>query len=624
MANLGNVAIKPKGEWVIGVTYKPLNAVTHNGNLYLALQENAVEPSDDGVNWWLILEGVPIATAEILGKSKPDGETITIDEDGTLHGASQVPEGVTYIDDSQEETLPDRLLINADLLDGNSSDYYANIETVTNIQGDIDTLEENITQLSNSNLLINPNFIISDYKTLSLIGAGKQDYICDNWFYYWVNNEGSCEYNNGVITLYYGRIGQKIELPAGRYTVTANILESDSTIAVYVNGYGYADHQIGHFQSGITGLVSFTFEVHEFNEIFFQLIDKSENGVKFNWIKLETGNIATRYIIPNQEIELLKCNGYTKASNPNLLINPDFKICQRNMTEYNTNKAENGGRYYPDRWICRRDYNDTGLKYTIQEDGLHAKFMTTAESWGSILYKMDLETAKFLSGKTITISGKIRTSNSNIKGMNLYQGSTYIVNGAPKKIGEDFYTVTAKMPEITDNLVLEIRFDGVQNGETIFEYLKLELGSVATPFVSPDRATELLKCMRYYQKIGIDENPNLILNIPFRPISYYIYGVNDTRNFLDFVLYFNIKLRTIPTVKLFGISNNDTGYSIAYVKGHSPDKTRIWKYNTTHANEYLVQIKVTAEDGNITDDDFDKRNLVFYNNSGIEVDAEVH
>lgn len=127
MANLGNVAIKPSGEWIIGVVYKPLNAVTHNGNLYLALKENAVEPTNDMVNWWMILEGVPIATTENTGQSKPDGKTITIDADGTLHGASQVPEGVTYVDLDGEggDTLPVKLPINADLLEGHSAEYFA-------------------------------------------------------------------------------------------------------------------------------------------------------------------------------------------------------------------------------------------------------------------------------------------------------------------------------------------------------------------------------------------------------------------------------------------------------------------------------------------------------------------
>lgn len=602
MANLGNVAIKPKGEWVIGVTYKPLNAVTHNGNLYLALQENAVEPENDGVNWWLILEGVPIATTDIVGKSKPDGETITIDEDGTLHGASQVPEGVTYIDNSQEETLPDRLLINADLLDGNSSDYYANIETVTKIQGDIDTLEENITQISNSNLLINPNFIISDYKTLSLIGAGKQDYICDNWFYYWVNNEGSCEYNNGVITLYYGRIGQKIELPAGRYTVTANILESDSTIAVYVNGYGYADHQIGHFESSITGLASFTFEVHEFNEIFFQAIAKSENGVKIDWIKLETGSIATKYTIPNSEIELLKCKGYTKASNPNLLINPDFKINQRGKTEYIGHNI-----YTVDRWIL---WN--GI-LTLQEDGVTIIRDSPSSSYYEFRQYIEID-SNYILGK-------------NLVGSLCIDGIVYLgVYNIPLSLNENFvkdielftdFNLRIEIQKTNKNILIFQIYNYGEQAHTI-KWAKLELGSVATPFVPPDKATELVKCQRYYQRIGVPSGNfhAIILNMDtYATIAQYL------------IFYYNlsIPMRTVPTAKLYGTPNNDSGYSIAYMDGNSVDTSFQWSYevNTTVSDKFRIIVRNTSTnkfDTNI----FTTKHLVFYTNSGVELDAEIH
>lgn len=42
------------------------------------------------------------------------------------------------------------------------------------------------------------------------------------------------------------------------------------------------------------------------------------------------------------------------------------------------------------------------------------------------------------------------------------------------------------------------------NNEHVFhvEWVKLELGSVATPFVPPDQASELLKCQRYGEPIG--------------------------------------------------------------------------------------------------------------------------
>lgn len=134
MADLGKVAIRPRGEWVIGLVYERLDVVVHNLNTYLALKDNAAEPSDDGENWMLLLEGVPVATTETAGKAKPDGDTITVDEDGTLHGASQVPEGVTFIDlESSDEALPEKVPVNADQLGGQNPEYYATAENLEKI-----------------------------------------------------------------------------------------------------------------------------------------------------------------------------------------------------------------------------------------------------------------------------------------------------------------------------------------------------------------------------------------------------------------------------------------------------------------------------------------------------------
>lgn len=147
MADLGKVAIRPRGEWVIGLVYERLDVVVHNLNTYLALKDNAAEPSDDGENWMLLLEGVPVATTETAGKAKPDGDTITVDEDGTLHGASQVPEGVTFVDlEAEDEALPERIPVNADQLGGQKPEYYAAAESVNKLisgettAGNADTL----------------------------------------------------------------------------------------------------------------------------------------------------------------------------------------------------------------------------------------------------------------------------------------------------------------------------------------------------------------------------------------------------------------------------------------------------------------------------------------------------
>ena len=165
MADLGKVAVRARGEWVIGVAYETLDMVTHNLNLYIALKDTAIEPTDDGVNWQLLIEGVPIATASEAGKSKPDGKTITIDPDGTLHGASQVPEGVTYVDlqSSDSEQLPKRLLIDADTLGGNLPEYFVSKQEIRNLEVDSVTIwTVQVSPIPSGNILCKKVWISED------------------------------------------------------------------------------------------------------------------------------------------------------------------------------------------------------------------------------------------------------------------------------------------------------------------------------------------------------------------------------------------------------------------------------------------------------------------------------
>lgn len=83
---LGKVGMRPRGEWITGESYERLDVVEHNNSSYLALKDTAMEPSDDGINWMLLVEGAPIATLETAGRVKPDGVTIAVEDDGTIYG----------------------------------------------------------------------------------------------------------------------------------------------------------------------------------------------------------------------------------------------------------------------------------------------------------------------------------------------------------------------------------------------------------------------------------------------------------------------------------------------------------------------------------------------------------
>lgn len=153
-----------------------------------------------------------------------------------------------------------------------------------------------------------------------------------------------------------------------------------------------------------------------------------------------------------------------KFSNPNLLINPDFKINQRGKTEYTSNG------YTVDRW------------------------------------KINLGTVKpSSSGITITLNNKGQF-------IQLFENA---LNGT--------YTASIKITSITGDCVLFVGSHSLQlnkagvfaftengsvNGVSLYkstagtctinvEYIKLEQGSVATPFVAPNPAEELTKCYRF-------------------------------------------------------------------------------------------------------------------------------
>ena len=135
-------------------------------------------------------------------------------------------------------------------------------------------------------------------------------------------------------------------------------------------------------------------------------------------------------------------SAYAKTAdiqNENLLINPDFKINQRGVS----GTFSETGKYFVDRW---RLVSGT---VTVNADG------------------------------TLTLNGTISQIFENTVGNNVI---------ASVSAGTATYDNSTKTFSIT------------ANGE-IISWAKLEYGSNATQFFPPDTATELLKCMRYYEKI---------------------------------------------------------------------------------------------------------------------------
>lgn len=153
-------------------------------------------------------------------------------------------------------------------------------------------------------------------------------------------------------------------------------------------------------------------------------------------------------------------------SNPNLLINGGFAVWQRGES-FTIPRTEYGaGKYTADRWRVWANADSTGGNITVTraDDGMHIE----ADGAGFATYRFEEAEVKKLSGKTVMLSQS--------------------VDGVVSSAVRSFPT--------TGILNVALPVSGTIN------WIKLELGEEATPYVPKGYGEELLACMRYYQVTG--------------------------------------------------------------------------------------------------------------------------
>lgn len=162
----------------------------------------------------------------------------------------------------------------------------------------------------------------------------------------------------------------------------------------------------------------------------------------------------------------------TMFSNPNLLINSDFRnpVNQRGETTRTTNDLEWTRAYFIDRW-----YAQHGLTVELADGYIIAYASDTTEE---AYFCQTLEHVLSEDNYTTTVNVKSVTGTVKIHGQELVTG----IN-----------TITAFVAEPS----VEIKF---MPGSSIELYwVKLECGSISTPLVPRTYGEELQLCKRYYQ-----------------------------------------------------------------------------------------------------------------------------
>lgn len=162
----------------------------------------------------------------------------------------------------------------------------------------------------------------------------------------------------------------------------------------------------------------------------------------------------------------------TKFSNPNLLINPDFKINQRGQSTYSSTGA--GGTV--DRWI------GTNVKTVVNSDDT----VTVSSLSGTGYYTQHEEKVSYgkhtysIYVQAITGTVKAFYKNKDLKDNEL---------GTLKQGLNTFTSVDDGFKSF---------FLSIAGGSSVtLKYAKVELGTVATSFIAPNPAEELTKCYRF-------------------------------------------------------------------------------------------------------------------------------
>ena len=199
-----------------------------------------------------------------------------------------------------------------------------------------------------------------------------------------------------------------------------------------------------------------------------EVYDTNNNGIVDNSEKLG-GETAAWYQDKITALESGLADTEEKVgalSNPNLLINGGFAVWQRGESFTIPRTGYGAGKYTADRWRVWANADSTGGNITVTkaDDGMHIE----ADGAGFATYRFEEAEVKKLSGKTVMLSQS--------------------VDGVVSSAVRSFPT--------TGILNVALPVSGTIN------WIKLELGEEATPYVPKGYGEELLACMRYYQVTG--------------------------------------------------------------------------------------------------------------------------
>lgn len=181
----------------------------------------------------------------------------------------------------------------------------------------------------------------------------------------------------------------------------------------------------------------------------------------------------------------------TIVSNPNFLINGGFRVNQRGKSEYT-----DSGKYSVDRWQFN---TSSGGSLAVKDDYIS---LTNKNDQNTYLrYYFEDDDAKFLDGKTVTVSVLYRSTETfrvklgRLDGILLPPTQDWTLKTHTINLSSWRYTNRHD----DSSLILQAYNNSkYTNGTLDVKWIKLELGDKPTPYIPRNYAEELRDCQRYY------------------------------------------------------------------------------------------------------------------------------
>ena len=226
---------------------------------------------------------------------------------------------------------------------------------------------------------------------------------------------------------------------------------------------------------------------------------------------------------------------WNTLSGKNDLDNPDFRVNQRGLSEYSTGYTVDRWYIYTDK--CKAAPESDGIRLTATA----ALTSNTHAFWQNI--EFPLAPGKYtLSLNVLEVSGvwsaRIRTVNAS---------GDYVDSYYTSALHEGVNKVSVDLPDGEYISAVSIGLNkGTEAGNSLkLAWVKLESGSLATPFVPPDYAAELAKCQRY-------------LYVLRRSLLRAGLSEAYSTSYVLFYLYAPASFRTVPSVSFENIVLSST------------------------------------------------------------------